>query len=582
MQETMLEHERGTIPLEGFDRSLHAVLGRLTQAVSPTSILLAYADWWSHLALSPAKQAHLVQKALRKANRFALYLPRAIYSDAPCCIEPLAQDRRFRNPAWQAWPFNAFQQSFLLVQQWWYNATTEVSGVSRHHEDVFTFLARQLLDVVSPSNFVLTNPEVLRKSIEYGGLNLLFGWLNWIDDWWRSQAGRPPAGAEVYEVGRTVAVTPGKVIFRNRLIELIQYSPSTEKVHPDPVLIVPAWIMKYYVLDLSPANSLVKYLVDQGHTVFCISWKNPGPEDRNRGMEDYLRMGLTDSIEVVSAVVPGQKVHGIGYCVGGTLLCVGAAAMARDNDDRLASISLLAAQTDFSDPGELALFIDESEVSFLEDIMFDQGFLTAGQMAGAFQMLRSNDLIWSRIVREYLMGERRPMSDLMAWNADATRLPYRMHSEYLRRLYVDNDLAEGRYRVHGRPIALTDIRLPIFCVGTVSDHIAPWRSVYRLHLLCDSEITFVLTTGGHNAGIVSEPGHAGRSYQRMTRPYDGKYIDPDAYLAQAVREDGSWWPVLHEWLRARSGEPGAPPRVGAPEKGYTPLADAPGTYVLQK
>jgi polyhydroxyalkanoate synthase len=289
-----------------------------------------------------------------------------------------------------------------------------------------------------------------------------------------------------------------------------------------------------------------------------------------------------DSIEVVSAVVPGQKIHGIGYCVGGTLLCVGAAAMARDNDDRLASISLLAAQTDFSDPGELALFIDESEVSFLEDIMFDQGFLTAGQMAGAFQMLRSNDLIWSRIVREYLMGERRHMSDLMAWNADATRLPYRMHSEYLRRLYVDNDLAEGRYRVHGRPIALTDIRLPIFCVGTVSDHIAPWRSVYRLHLLCDSEITFVLTTGGHNAGIVSEPGHAGRSYQRMTRSYDGKYIDPDAYLAQAVREEGSWWPVLHEWLRARSGEPGAPPRVGAPEKGYTPLADAPGTYVLQK
>jgi polyhydroxyalkanoate synthase len=578
----MADPDTGTVPFEGFDRALHAMLGRATRAVSPTSLLLAYADWMSHLALSPAKQAHLVQKALRKANRLALYLPHAVAGTAEPCIEPLEQDRRFKHPDWQRWPFNAIYQSFLLVQQWWYNATTEVRGVSRHNEDIATFAARQLLDIVSPSNFLLTNPEVLRRTLESGGANLYQGWLHAVEDWERGQAGRPPAGAEAFRVGSDVAVTPGKVVFRNRLIELLQYAPRTEKVHPEPILIVPAWIMKYYVLDLSPGNSLVKYLVDQGHTVFCISWKNPAAADRDRGMEDYLRMGMRDALEAVAAIVPGAKVHAVGYCLGGTLAAIGAAAMARDDDDRLASLSLLASQTDFTEPGELGLFIDESEVTFLEEIMFDRGYLSAGQMAGAFELLRSNDLFWSRLVREYLMGERRPMSDLMAWNADATRMPYRMHSEYLRRLYLQNDLAEGRYRVAGRPIALNDIRLPLFCLGTAADHVAPWRSVYKLHLLTDAEITFVLAGGGHNTGIVSEPGGRNRGYRVLVRPYDGKYLDPDAYLAQATARDGSWWPQWHGWLRARSGDPVPPPPLGAPASGYVPLADAPGTYVLEK
>jgi polyhydroxyalkanoate synthase len=403
-----------------------------------------------------------------------------------------------------------------------------------------------------------------------------------VEDWERAVSGKKPVGTENYLVGRDVAVTPGKVIYRNHLIELIQYAPQTKEVRPEPVLIVPAWIMKYYILDLSPENSLVRYLTEQGFTVFMISWRNPGPKDRDIGLDDYRTTGLMSALEVVNAVVPQQKIHAVGYCLGGTLLAISAAAMARDDDRRLKSITLLAAQTDFTDAGELMLFIDESQLAFLEDMMWEQGFLDGRQMAGAFQMLRSNDLVWSRIVRDYLMGERRPMSDLMAWNADATRVPYRMQSEYLRQLFLDNDLAEGRFLIDGRPVALSDIRLPIFAVGTVWDHVAPWRSTYKVHLQTDTEVTYLLTTGGHNAGIVSEPGHKGRSFQVMTKKPDDRYFAPETFVAEAPHKEGSWWPEWVAWLNARSGAPLAPPGVGAPSSGFMLVAEAPGTYVLQE
>ena len=382
-------------------------------------------------------------------------------------------------------------------------------------------------------------------------------------------------------VGRDVAATPGKVVLRNQLMELIQYAPSTETVHPEPVLVIPAWIMKYYILDLSPHNSLVKYLVGQGYTVFCISWKNPGQAERDLGMDEYLEQGFHAALQAVNAIVPKRKVHATGYCLGGTLLTIAAAAMARDGDERLASLSLFTAQTDFSEPGELGLFIDESQVSMLEAQMAEAGYLRGDQMAGAFQMLRSYDLLWSKMVQEYLLGDRRPMNDLMAWNADLTRMPAKMHSQYLRRLFLDDDLSEGRYPVGGRPVSLGDIGLPTFAVGTLTDHVAPWRSVYKLHYLTPTEITFALTSGGHNAGIVSEPGRPRRSYRIGTRAAGASYVPPDRWLEQTPVQDGSWWPAWIAWLQERSGTPVKPPAIGAPSKGYKPQYAEPGHYVLE-
>ena len=562
------------------DRSFHAEIAKLTRGVSPTALGLAYIDWLAHLSLSPGKQAELVSKAAHKWLRLLRYAARAAVE--PGCaraIEPLPYDRRFSDKAWNAWPFNIVSQGFLLTQQWWHTATTNVSGVSAHHEAVVSFVGRQLLDMMSPSNFLLLNPEVLQKTIESGGKNLQQGLSNWFEDVERLSRHLPPVGAEAYRPGEHVAVTPGKVVFRNRIMELIQYAPETETVYPEPVLIVPAWIMKYYILDLSPKNSLVRYLVERGHTVFVISWKNPGPDDRDLSMEDYINDGAMAAIDAVSTIVPDQKIHAAGYCLGGTLLSIAAAAMARDGDTRLKSMTLFAAQTDFTEAGELTLFIDDAALSLLDDLMWSQGYLETRQMAGTFQLLRSNNLIWSRLVYEYLMGERPPMNDLMAWNADGTRMPYRMHSEYLHAMFLNNDLAEGRFKVGNEPVAIEEIRVPIFAVSTQTDHVAPWRSVFKIQLLTQTEVTFVLTSGGHNAGIVSEPGHPHRTYRIATRKEGAVYRDPDRWMTETPVSDGSWWPEWQAWLAARSGARVPPPAIGAPL--YRPLEPAPGSYVLQ-
>ncbi len=571
----------GYYATHALDRAFKANLARFTAGITPAGLASVYYEWLAHLMLSPGKQVELGEKFVRKTTRFAEYAARVARDpNCPGCIEPLAEDRRFSGEAWQRWPYNLMHQSFLLTQQWWHNATTDIDGLSPPREHVVNFIARQLLDRYSPSNNPWLNPEIAATTMATGGKNLFDGWQNFVEDWERSVSGRPPLGVEDYQVGEQLAVTPGKVVYRNRLIELIQYEPATKEVHKEPILIVPAWIMKYYILDLAPGKSLVEYLVNQGHTVFMISWRNPGSDERDMGMEDYRKLGPMEALDVVCSITGQDKVHAVGYCLGGTLLSIAAATMARDGDERLASVTTFATQVDFTEAGELMLFIGESQVSYLENMMWDQGYLDGHQMAGAFQILRSNDLIWSRVVHDYLLGKRQPMNELMAWNADLTRMPYRMHSEYLRQLFLNNDFASGRYQVDRRPVVVQDIRAPIFSVGTTKDHVAPWKSAYKIHLLADTdEVTFLLTNGGHNAGIVSEPGHPRRRFQVHTQLAGEPYIDPETWEQVTPKQDGSWWPTWQQWLVERSSGKVAPPPMG--NKAYPVLEDAPGSYVLE-
>ncbi len=570
-------------PTQRLDRLIHASTLPLTGGLSPVSLALAAADWAWHLAVQPGRQLDMAALAWSLAGdnwRTAVgLLPDEPAGDAD-------DDPRFRHPDWANWPFRLLRTGFRSAEAFWREAG-RTPGMTQHHADVTLFFARQWLGMMAPANWLPTNPVVLSDVVDSFGTHLAKGMMHWLTDLSGMPDPEQVAQAQRFQVGRDVAVTPGKVVWRNRLIELIRYVPQTAQVYPEPLLIVPSWIMKYYILDLSPHNSMVRYLVEQGHTVYMLSWRNPDVEDRDLTMDDYLRLGVFDALRAIGRLHGHDRpVHAMGYCLGGTLLAIAAAALGSpvpigccDGElPPLASMSLLAAQTDFSEPGELGLFIDESQVGYLDEITRGQGFLTGKQMAGSFQFLHSRDLVWTRQMREYLMGEREQRTDLMAWNADTTRMPARMHHQYLTSLYLHNALATSAYRVDGHAVSLADLRRPIFMVGTDRDHISPWRSVYKLHHLCDAEITFVLTVGGHNAGIVSEPGHPGRSYRIARRPAQGTWVDDQAWVARAERREGSWWPAWHEWLAARSSAP-----VHAqPIPKSAALGDAPGEYVLQR
>ena len=560
-------------------RALRAQLATVTGGLAPDVYVNAWWDWYLNLANEPPKQLQIMQDAVAKAIDNWTFALRASSGDP---VAPAPGDARFGGDAWAQWPFNIYAHSYRNYVDWWQKAWADVPGVAPENERTLDFMARNALETVSPANYLATNPELLDTTRVEAGENLVRGFSHWLEDIQRTFEGKGPTGTEKFVVGRDIAATPGKVVMRNDLVELIQYSPATDTVYAEPILIIPAWIMKYYILDLTPHNSMIAYLVAQGYTVFCISWRNVGAEDRDLSLEDYRQQGVMAALDVVGRIVPRQKIHAAGYCLGGTLLSIAAAAMAGTGDDRLGSITLLAAQTDFTEPGELQLFIDDSEVYFLESMMWSQGYLGADQMSGAFQLLQSNDLIWSRLVHDYLLGERTPMNDLMAWNSDSTRMPYRMHAEYLRQLFLNNDLASGRYKVAGRPLSLRNITAPMFVVGTERDHIAPWQSVYKIHALTDTEIMFVLTSGGHNAGIVSEPGHAHRQFRIRHAAAEDLRIGAEEWSAAQTPEAGSWWLQWTAWLAARSNKKRvAPPHLGLPEVDPATLADAPGSYIFQ-
>ncbi|KTD42490.1 PHA/PHB synthase family protein [Legionella quateirensis] len=552
------------------DKLYQAKLGKLTAGISPAALMTAHFSWIAQLLQSPGTMTQLTLFPLLHAQDMISNL---VTQDKP----ENGKDVRFHTENWSHYPWRLWAELFLQLEEWSLQSTTSVPGLPAHVKRTVSFRMRQILDALSPSNFVLTNPDLLLETFRTQGKNLIRGTELAIQDFTEKLTGSPPAGVENFIPGKQVAVTKGKVVFKNHLIELIQYEAQTEKVYKEPILILPAWIMKYYILDLLPDNSLVNWLTQQGHTVFIVSWRNPTKEDRNLGLEDYYRLGAMAAIDAVSKTRTDSKIHLMGYCLGGTLAMITAAAMAKNHDARLKSLTLLAAQGDFTEAGELLLFITKSEVSFLKSMMWDQGYLDTKQMSGTFQMLRSYDLIWSKMVQDYMHGTQRGMIALLAWNADATRMPYKMHSEYLEQLFLNNDFAEGRFSIEGKHIVAENIHLPAFVVSTEKDHVAPWKSVYKTHLLINSDITFVLTNGGHNAGIVSEPGHEGRSYLIRERKKDSTYLDPTTWLKEAATETGSWWMAWHKWLMQHSS-----PQLVTPPKLDKKLPDAPGEYVLQK
>lgn len=570
------------------NRTVHAHTANATGGLSPVALSLAYGDWAMNLLTSPGTHVWLAvtgQQRAMEAMSAALFDQPVDDASSTPSSDPTSVDLRFAASEWRQWPYRMLASGFMSWDRWCRDAA-RLPGMLPHHADMVGFFTGQMLDMLAPSNSAL-NPVVARSVMMSGGQNLLNGTRHLIEDWRRLQDAKASAQQLEYLPGRDVAVTPGKVVYRNHLIELIQYAPSTQEVHAEPLLIVPSWIMKYYILDLSPHNSMVRYLISQGHTVFIISWRNPDASDALLSMDDYLQMGVLDALAAIKRLIPDVDVHAAGYCLGGTLLAIAAAALSRptrvqdaDQLPALKTVSLLAAQVDFTEPGEMGVLIDPVQVNWLEDLMAEKGYLSGRQMAGSFQFLHARELVWSRGVREYLMGEREHPNDLMAWNADVTRMPATMHSEYLNSLFVRNELAESRYMVEGHAVSLMDLRMPLFAVGTENDHVSPWQSVYKLHRLTEAELRFVLTSGGHNAGILSEPGHAHRRYRVHTSSADAAWLTPQDWLSVASRHEGSWWTQWHAWL-AEHAERMVP--VSAPGRQIdelSALCDAPGKYVF--
>jgi polyhydroxyalkanoate synthase len=563
---------------ESVDSQLRASIGKLTNGMSPMHLILAYSDWLGHLSMAPAKRLQLLQSLAEKVLQLSITAAKTVTEKRDESLPQISS--LFKHELWQKPPFNMLARGHLATMDWLKELSTDIPGMNPSNTELVGFINEQIFQILSPSNFPLSNPEVLKTTWDEKGKNILEGISHLQQDIQKSLLKKNDPETGDFKVGENLATTPGKVVFQNELMELIQYKPSTKSVAQEPVLIVPAWIMKYYILDLSPEKSLVKYLVDQGKTVFMISWKNPDKDDKELCLDHYLKSGLLTALDAVKAIAPKTKINAVGYCIGGTLLSIGAATLARQDDEILNSITLLAAQVDFTEPGEIKRFLGYSQMAFLDSLMWTDGYLEAASMGDAFKALRSEDMILNPAVDRYYLGRESKPNALMAWNADGTRMPANMHSRYLRELFMENQLATCKYLVDEKPVALQDIRTPFFVIGTTTDHVAPWKSVYKIHHLVRSDITFLLTNGGHNAGIVCGQEHPRRHFQLATHDPMDKYIDPETWAETAESQQGSWWPAWNYWLDEHSiGE--VPKRtMGASKKGYKVLRDAPGEYVF--
>ncbi len=496
--------------------------------------------------------------------------------------EPVAQahpsDRRFKAEAWQrSFVFDYVKQSYLIAARHLHAALARTDGLDDQTAKKVDFYTRQYIDALAPSNFLLTNPEVLRETLATGGHNLLRGLDNLLEDLLRGNGQElrvRMTDESAFELGVNIATTPGKVVFQNELMQLIQYQPSTAEVHRRPLLIVPPWINKYYILDLRPQNSFVKWAVDQGHTVFVISWVNPDAEHARKSFEDYLNEGPLAALDAIGSATGEAECNTIGFCLGGTLLACALAHLAARGDSRVASATFFASLIDFSEPGELGVFIDEQQVEALEKRMDERGYLEGREMATTFNMLRANDLIWSFVVNNYLLGREPLAFDLLHWNADSTRMPAAMHSYYLRNMYLRNKLVEaGGLTLNGVPLDLRTVATPVYFISTIEDHIAPWRATYSGAKCFRSPVRFVLGGSGHIAGIINPP--AAKKYCHWTN--ESLPEGADEWLEGAQRHEGSWWTDWAAWCAERGGDR-VPARV--PGSGRLPvLEDAPGAYV---
>ena len=549
--------------------------------LDPFNMKQAYSDWWEAVAKNPQKvmEANMAfwQKSLELTQQAMFGFMGA---DTAPVIETPKSDRRFSHEDWANKPiFDVIKQSYLLTSDWMRKVVASAEGLDEHTSERVKFFTERMLDAMSPTNFALTNPAVIEKIRETKGANLVHGLKNMLED---LEAGKGQlkirmTDASAFELGKNVAATPGKVVFQNRMFQLLEYTPTTEQVLKRPLLIVPPWINKFYIMDLQPKNSLLKWLVDQGHTVYVISWVNPDETYAETGFEDYITDGVLKALDAIQYDTGESEINAIGYCIGGTLLASSLAYMKATGDTRIKSATFFTTMLNFANPGELGLFIDDEQIKGLEGKMQETGYLDGSTMAGTFNLLRANDLIWSFYINNYLLGNDPRPFDLLYWNSDSTRMPAKMHSWYLRNLYLNNQLCQPKaLNVHGVPLDLTSIDIPACFISAVEDHIAPWQSTYSGARMFGGKTRFILGGSGHIAGIINPPG-ANKYNYRVT---DELPEDGEAWAKQAAVNAGSWWPEWDRWVRALDNA-----QVAARVPGQGKLAaieDAPGTYVKSK
>ncbi|HYX65190.1 MAG TPA: class I poly(R)-hydroxyalkanoic acid synthase [Burkholderiales bacterium] len=539
-------------------------------------IARAFMDLYAKLAADPALLTSFSMNFwLDQMRLWQASWMKMVGMQAPPVAEPAKGDWRFKDDEWSRnFLFDYIKQSYLLASRHIQHAVGQVDGLSPESEKKVAFFTRQYVDALAPSNFLLTNPQVLRETLSSGGQNLVRGLANLLADIEKGggELRISMTDESAFQLGRNVATSPGKVVYQNDLMQLIQYEPSTPQAYRRPLVIVPPWINKYYILDLRENNSFIRWAVQQGHSVFVLSWVNPDARLAEKGFDDYMREGPLAALDAVGRATGEREVNFIGYCLGGTLLGATLAYLAAKGDVRVKSATFFVSLLDFSQPGELGVFIDEEQVASLEKKMNERGYLEGSEMASTFNLLRANDLVWSFVVNNYLLGKDPFPFDLLYWNADSTRMPARMHSFYLRNMYIKNAMGRpGGITLDGVPIDLSKVKLPSYFISTVEDHIAPWKTTYKGSRYLGGPVRFVLGGSGHIAGIVNPP--AAKKYHYWTN--DANPPSADEWFATATKHPGSWWEDWQKWIDAQNGPDRVPAR--APKDA---IEDAPGSYAM--